>query len=53
MYADVTRGDTPQPAVCNSPSEMMQNYFDFQNEAEDILLGSNINALRFKLSLNE
>lgn len=53
MYADVTRGDTPQPAVCNSPSEMMQNYFDFQNEAEDILLGSDINSLRFKLSLNE
>jgi hypothetical protein len=37
-YADSTRGDTPQPKVCNAPSEMMQHYFNFQNEAKDILL---------------
>ena len=51
IYADVTRADTVQPAVCNSPSKMMQYYFDFQNEAKSILLWSAVNSRRFDLSL--
>lgn len=52
-YADAPSGDNPQPEVCNAPSEMMQHYFDFQNEAKNILLWSEVNSRRFNLSLSQ
>lgn len=41
---------TTQPEVCNSPSEMMQNYFNFQQEVKSILLWSQIDERRFYAS---
>lgn len=39
-----------QPAVCNSPSELMSDYFWFQNKARAILLWSELNEKRFSTS---
>ena len=40
-----------QPAVCNSPSETMSDYFWFQNKARSILLWSELNEKRFSASI--
>ena len=40
-----------QPAVCNSPSEVMSDYFWFQNKARAILLWSELNEKRFSSSI--
>lgn len=49
--AEVNNEKNQQPKVCNEPSEMMTNYFNFQSEAASILLWSDLNALRFSESL--
>jgi hypothetical protein len=41
---------TQQPEVCSWPSEMMSQYFNFQNEARSIILWSDINERRFYAS---
>jgi len=35
---EVNNEKNQQPKVCNEPSEMMTNYFNFQSEAASILL---------------
>lgn len=50
-YVEAISGSNPQPETCNGPSEMMTNYFNFQKEAKNILLWSNINSRRFDTAL--
>ena len=50
-YVEAISGSNPQPETCNWPSEMMTNYFNFQKEAKNILLWSDINSKRFDASL--
>ncbi len=53
-YAYVEAKDeyASQPAVCNWPSEMMSNYFDFQRKAIKILLWSDVNSIRFSTTFD-
>lgn len=50
MYVEAGNNATTQPAVCNWPSEMMQTYFNFQQEIKSILLWSQIDERRFYAS---
>ena len=52
VYAE-TKNANEQPAVCNWPTEMMDNYFTFQQEAVSILLWSRLNERRFSVKLKE
>ena len=47
MYVEANE----QPAVCNSPSEVMSDYFWFQNKASAILLWTELNEKRFSASI--
>lgn len=42
LYVDARSNASSQPAACNWPSEMMQNYFNFQYEMIDALLWSDV-----------
>ena len=42
LYVDARSNASSQPAACDWPSEMMQNYFDFQYEMIDALLWSDV-----------
>jgi len=52
VYVEARQNDTKQPEVCDWPSDMMSNYFDFQKDAIKILLWSEVNSLRFSTSFN-
>ena len=47
LWVNAYDGATKQPAVCGWPSEMMSQYFDFQNEVKSVLLWSNLSERRF------
>lgn len=51
LYVDASGKDKPESSVCAWPSEMMSQYFGFQNEMRGVLLGSKINERRFKVNI--
>ena len=48
VYVDAKDNANPQPAVCAGPSEMMQKYFEFQNEMMGLVLWTELAKKRFE-----
>lgn len=51
LYVDAKDSDSSEYSICAWPSETMALYFDFQNEMRTVLLGSEVNERRFKVTL--
>ncbi len=50
LYVEASGTTTSQPKVCSWPSEMMSNYFNFQKEAINLLLGTKVNERLLKVT---
>lgn len=50
LYVEAGDNSTKQPEVCNWPSKMMSEYFNFQREMKSVLLWSEMNEKRFNTS---
>ncbi len=50
LYVEASGTTTSQPKACSWPTEMMSNYFNFQYEVINVLIGSKVNERTLEVS---